>query len=180
MKAKYIRAIDNNDVVSVRLFLANELMLDPRGKSFSDIKNLAESRIVNLYEPHDGKTYSEDPSKWNEDVLFEIKNDLDVNFSKERLAVYEDVAKKVLKSKAEQLDKEESDQVGASYSEDYNSVYSDERDPSRSNRRIYSGVTAAGAAVTVLGVCVSKGVVAAIGVLGLAVGGIMWYNESKK
>lgn len=180
MKAKYIKAVDNNDIVSVRFFLSNELMLDPRGKSFSEMKNFAESRISNLYESHDGKLYEEDPSRWNENVLFDLKNDLDANFSKERLTVYEKVAKKVLKSKADQLDKEESEKTYGSSSR--NSFFSNEEDydSSLKNKKIYAGVTAAGAAVTVLGICVSKTVIAAIGAVGLAVGGIMWYNDSKK
>ena len=180
MKAKYIRAVDNNDVVSVRLFLSNELMLDPRGKSFSEMKNLAESRITNLYEYHDGKICEEDPSQWNEKVLFELKTDLDSNFSKERLTVYEKVAKKVLKSKADQLDKEESENIYDSCSRASSSSYEDGNDSSWNHRKVYTGVTVAGAAVTVLGICVSKTVIAAIGAVGLAVGGIMWYNDSRK
>ncbi len=180
MKAKYIRAVDANDVDSVRLFLSNELMLDPRGDSFREMKNLAESRIVNLYEAHEGKSYVENPSEWNEEVLFEIKNDLDSNFSRERLAFYEKVAKNVLKEKADQLDKEESEELKRNtFISSHSSSRGEEEALSR-NKNIYTGVTVAGAAVTVIGICVSKTVIAAVGALGLAVGGIMLYNESKK
>ena len=41
MKVKFIKAVESRDLVSVRLFIANELMLDPRGKSFAEMKNFA-------------------------------------------------------------------------------------------------------------------------------------------
>ena len=107
MKAKFIKAVEGGDLVSVRLFIANELMLDPRGKSFSEMKNYAETKFSNLYDIDDAKSYSSVKTEWNEDLLFTIKNDLDSNFSKEKLAIYEDVAKFVLRDKAEQLNKEE-------------------------------------------------------------------------
>lgn len=48
MKAKFIKAVESGDLVSIRLFISNELMLDPRGKSFSEMKSFAESKISNL------------------------------------------------------------------------------------------------------------------------------------
>ena len=41
MKPKYLKAIEANDVISVRIFLANELMLDPRGLSFMEMLEIA-------------------------------------------------------------------------------------------------------------------------------------------
>ena len=107
MKVKFIKAVESKDLVSVRLFIANEFMLDPRGKSFTEMKNFAEAKFDNLYDPDNAKSYSSVKTDWNEELLFSIKNDLDDNFSKEKLAVYESVAKYVLKDKAEELDKEE-------------------------------------------------------------------------
>ena len=34
MRPKFIKSVDESDVVSVRISLTNELMLDPRGESF--------------------------------------------------------------------------------------------------------------------------------------------------
>ena len=99
MKAKFIKAVENGDLVSVRLFISNELMLDPRGKSFSEMKKFAESKFSNLYDVDDAKSYTSTETEWNEILLFSIKNDLDNNFSKEKLTIYENVAKHVLKDK---------------------------------------------------------------------------------
>ena len=50
MKQKFITAVNAGDVVSVRLMLSNELMLDPRGKSFDEMLFFAEKQLPNLYE----------------------------------------------------------------------------------------------------------------------------------
>ena len=106
MKAKFIKAVDSGDITNVRLFLINELMLDPRGKSFTEMKSYAESKLNNLYDDDNGKTYDKEESEWDDTFLFEVKNDMIDNFSKERLAFYEMVAKLVLKDKAEHLEQE--------------------------------------------------------------------------
>lgn len=103
MKAKFIKAVESGDLVSVRLFIANELMLDPRGKSFSEMRNFAESKFTNLYDADDAKSYPSVKTEWNEELLFSIKNDLDDNFSKEKLAIYENVAKYVLRIRQSNL-----------------------------------------------------------------------------
>ena len=54
MKAKFIRAVENNDLSMVRAFISNEMLLDPRGKSFDEMLSFAESRFSNLYEIDNG------------------------------------------------------------------------------------------------------------------------------
>ena len=171
MKAKFIKAVEGGDLVSVRLFIANELMLDPRGKSFSEMKNYAETKFTNLYDIDDAKSYSSVRTEWNENLLFTIKNDLDSNFSKEKLAIYEDVAKFVLKDKAEQLNKEE-----ASRSSSVNAG----RVQKNNRKKRYIGITVGGAAVAVTGLCLSRITLASLGFAGVVIGGILLYNDAKK
>lgn len=57
MKQKFITAVNAGDVVSVRLMLSNELMLDPRGKSFDEMLFFAEKQLLNLYEADNQKYY---------------------------------------------------------------------------------------------------------------------------
>ena len=101
-----MEAISNGDLLTIRLYLANELLLDPRGKSFNKMRSYAETNIMDLYEIHDGSEFSEVSSIWNEELLFKLRNDLDSNFSKERLDFFETVAKTVLKEKAQSISKE--------------------------------------------------------------------------
>ena len=56
MKDKFIKAVESGDIESVRLFLSNELMLDPRGISFHEMLNFAESKMSNLFDIDNGKT----------------------------------------------------------------------------------------------------------------------------
>ena len=105
MKAKFIKAVDNGDLVSVRLFLANELMLDPRGATFAEMKAYAESRFPNLYDTQIEAIKPKPEAEWNEEYLYELKNELDSRFTREMLSLYERVAKTVLKEKADGLNR---------------------------------------------------------------------------
>ena len=109
MKPKFMEAISDGDLLTIRLYLANELLLDPRGKSFNKMRTYAEMNIMNLYETHDGTDFSEVSSIWDEELLFKLGNDLDSNFSKERLDFFEKVAKIVLKEKAQLMNEEKRD-----------------------------------------------------------------------
>ncbi|WP_220446317.1 hypothetical protein [Phocaeicola plebeius] len=112
MKPKFMEAISDGDLLTIRLYLANELLLDPRGKSFNKMRAYAEMNIMNLYEAHDGTDFSEVSSIWDEELLFKLGNDLDSNFSKERLDFFEKVAKIVLKEKAQLMNEEKRDLSG--------------------------------------------------------------------
>ena len=92
----FMKAISDGDLITIRLYLANELLLDSRGESFNQMRSYAEMNIMDLYEIHDGTDFSEIPPSWDEELLFNLRNDLDSNFSKERLAFFEKVAKIVL------------------------------------------------------------------------------------
>ena len=82
-------------------------MLDPRGYSFKTMRVYAENNSTDLYEVHNGDNFVEDQSEWNQEFLFNVRNDLDSNFSRERLGYFEMVCKVVLKDKALSLETEE-------------------------------------------------------------------------
>ena len=107
MNKNFIAAVEAKDLVSVRVFLSNELMLDPRGASFDKMLQYARANLEGLFEPDDGVSYPEDPEKWDENLLFAVKNDLDANFSRERLAFYAKMAPVVLKEKCEKMDEDD-------------------------------------------------------------------------
>lgn len=178
MKVKFSKAVESGDLVSIRLFIANELMLDPRGKSFTEMKNFAEAKFDNLYDPDNAKSYSSVKTDWNEELLFSIKNDLDDNFSKEKLAVYESVAKYVLKDKAEELDKEEASR-SARTTTTSNSENTG-RTQRRNNKNLYTCIIVGGAAIAVTGLCLSRVALASLGLAGVVIGGILLYNDAKK
>jgi hypothetical protein len=103
MTKKFIDAIEAGNLISVRYSLSNELLLDPRGDSYREMKALAEERLDGLYEPLDGELPQKSVGEYTEQELMELKNELDANFSRERLALYEQVVAIVLREKAEQM-----------------------------------------------------------------------------
>lgn len=178
MKAKFIKAVNECDLLSVRISISNELMLDPRGKSFKEMLAYAESNLTNLYEEHDGVSYSEETGTWNESFLFNLKNDLDYNFSRERLTMYEKVAKFVLREKAENLDIEEREEKKQNCT---NRSSNSENCTTRktSENHSYTGVAVGGAVATVIGVCTSKVTLTLLGAAGVVVGGYLLYKSKK-
>lgn len=178
MKDKFKKAVENGDLSDVRLFLSNELMLDPRGASFQEMLSYAESQLNGLFEPDNGIRSEKDAAEWNKEFLYQIKNELDDNFSREKLTIYEQVAKQVLRDKARQLDEEETRRQQQQENQD------DEEQTENwfegHKKEVYTGVTIGGAVLTTIGLCVSKVALTTLGVVGLAVGGYMLYKESKK
>ena len=179
MRPKFIKSVDEADVVGVRIFLANELMLDPRGKSFKEMLSYAESKLGDLYEGHDGIFYSENSDEWNEELLYRVKNDLDYNFSRERVLFYEKIAKYVLQEKAKQLDSEEQEELRKKNNEEiYTQTQINETNSSEDKRKIYTGIAIGGAVVATVGLFTSK-FVTLFGVVGVAVGSYLLYKEKK-
>lgn len=178
MKDKFKKAVESGDISDVRLFLSNELMLDPRGASFHEMLSYAESQLDGLFVPDNGHRSEKESALWDKDFLYQIKNELDDNFSREKLNYYEQVAKQVLKEKAEQLDAEETRR--GHQSDNQGSEQQADNWFEGHKKEVYTGVTVGGAVLTTIGLCVSKVALTTLGVVGLAVGGYMLYKETKK
>lgn len=189
MDSKFINAIQINNIVRVRLALSNELMLDPRGKTFKEMLQYAESNLPLLYQDDDGKIYDDNSAKWDENFLYNIKNDLDLNFSKEKLALYEIVAKYVLKDKAEKLVKEETLQNKTVTRKSF----------VNKKKVVYSGITITGAVLAIASLYTDKlvmmlqdyeinkrtldsilPIVGSLGILSFLCGGYLLYKSFKK
>lgn len=178
MKDKFKKAVESGDLCDVRLFLSNELMLDPRGVSFHEMLSYAESQLSGLFMPDNGHRSEKDAALWDKDFLYQIKNELDDNFSREKLNYYEQVAKQVLKDKARQLDEEKIKQQQRS--ENQESEQQTENWFENHQKEVYAGITVGGVALTTIGLSVSKVALTILGVAGLVVGGYMLYTETKK
>ena len=183
MEDKFKKAVENGELSDVRLFLSNELNLDPRGASFHEMLSYAESQLESLFEPDNGYRSEKDTAYWDKNFLYQLKNELEDNFSREKLNYYEQVAKHVLQDKARQMDEEEAKQ--RKQSEDQEFGQQTENWIEHHKKEVYAGVTVGGALLTAIGICVSKDTLTAFGkaalttfgVVGLAVGGYMLYKE---
>lgn len=180
MKVKFKNAVDEHDVISVRIALASELMMDPRGVSFQDMLQYAEANIKDLYEEDNGDSLEKPIEEWNQDYLFSIKNKLDFNFSKRKLTLYEKVAKEVLKEKARQ--KEQAERIEEENFGGKSNRASETEGQSRplDSDLVYKGVTAGGVLFTVIGLCASKTFLTVVGLGTAAFGGYKLYKGYKK
>jgi len=181
MKLKFKKAVDTGDLISTRLFLANEMMLDPRGKSFLEMRTYAEKTCHNLYETHDGSSFDLNKENWNENLLFSIKNDLDSNFSRERLDYYCNLAKEVLKDKAMYLDAEKCREQGQAQ---LNNTTNNEEHIRHSvvlKKNVYYYTILCGTVLIIIGIFIEKTAAAyalsSFGVLGIIAGGYLLYNN---
>ena len=179
MKTKFTKAVENGDIENVRLFLSNELMLDPRGDSFHEMLNYATTRLNGLFVADDGNRSEKDPSEWDEDFMFKVKNELDMNFSREKLSYYEKVAKQVLKEKAQEMDAEDArSRNNNSESVNHNQQQTTEEPFDR--KKVYTGVTVGGAVLTIVGLCASSTITTILGACAAVGGGFMLYKEERK
>ena len=178
MDIKFINAVQVGNLVRVRLALSNELMLDPRGKTFMEMLKYAELNLPLLFQEDDGKIYDTNKTNWDEDFLFNLKNGLDLNFSKEKLALYETVIKYVLAEKVKQLESENANSIGADSSKKADNS-SSTRD-SINKKSVYLGATVAGTAIAITGLCCNKLAITSFGIISAIIGGFLLYNTSKK
>lgn len=178
MKPKFKKAVDTGDLEGVRISLASEMMLDPRGESFKEMRTYAENTIPNLYEVHNGATLDQNRENWTESLLFSTRNALDENFSKERLDYYFNVAKVVLKDKADNLNREDSRASGYSASRTHSAKYSESH--KQNVEPLSVCLTIGGLLVGSTGLILGRTIIAAIGLAGAAIGGYKLYNNNQK
>ena len=169
MKEQFVEAIKEGEIVFVRLFLSNELLLDPRGDSFDEMLEYAESHCPNLYENYDSTFNTlNDSNQWNQQYLNDLKNEIDTHFEKKLLKHYKEVALVVLKDKAAALNTQEQ--------ETYNK---------KSNAKIYKRIAcgtllAGGVALMATGFYLTKETMIRIGVASLITGSFFAYKLIKK
>ena len=176
MKQKFIESVKSGDVRKVRLSLSNELLLDPRGKAFAEMLNYAKANLSNLFEENREARYEVLPKEqWDEDFLFTVKNDLDSNFSVEKLAFYQAVIEVVGKDKMASLDKEDK-QTKMQTSR----PHQPKGKAKRSKKTVSMSVATGGAVLTIVGLCVGKTLLTLVGGAVLIGGVLITINDSRK
>lgn len=176
MKQDFLNAVESKKIAKVRIAISNELLLDPRGDTFGEMLSFATTHISDLFEENKDANYSVPPrEEWNQEFLFEVKSDLDSNFSKEKLAFYEAVIKVVGRSKAQEINDTETKERECSERE----KCTDKKQRTRINTT-NGTITAGGTILTIVGICAGKTLLTVLGGVVLIVGGVMLYNDSRK
>ena len=181
MKQDFIKSVDEKNYEKVRISLSNELLLDPRGSTFSEMLQYAVANAPDLFEENKEANYSVPPkADWDEAFLFKVKNDLDFNFSKEKLAFYEEVVKTVGKSKAERIEEEERQEKERKNAEPKGSDKL-EKDKSRFPvNTVFIPVSAGGAILAIIGLAAEKTLLTVVGGAVLIVGGVILLTNNLK
>lgn len=175
MDKDFTQDVDNGNVKSVRLDLSNELLMDPRGETFKEMLTYAMGKLPNLFEENKEANYSVPPQEdWDEDFLFVVKNDLDSNFSKEKLAFYQAVIEKVGKTKAIDIEKEECE------SQNNKQQQSGSESKRTVIKPVPATITTGGAIITIVGLCLGKTLLTIVGGTVLLGGVLLVINDNKK
>lgn len=85
-------AVNENNIVRVRIMMKDSLLTDTSFKEFQEMQNIAKD-VVGLYDVHDGKIFEQDKIKWNDDYLSQQMVQVLNNFSKERIEHLKQVVK---------------------------------------------------------------------------------------
>lgn len=172
MKPDFITAVEEKNLAKVRISLTNELLLDPRGFTFSEMLSFANSRLSELFEGNKEADYTVPPQEeWTEDFLFKVKNDLDSNFSREKLAFYETVVKSVGKNKATSIDQEER-------TEKEKRTTNNLKTKECYINKTYATISAGGATLALVGLVAGKTLLTVVGGVVLVVGGVLLFNDN--
>lgn len=130
MKTRYKEAVEEHNLEKVRIMLADELLLDPRGVTFSEMLEYAKKELPDLFVPDKESNYSisDDRSTWSIELISTIKQDMISNFSVEKLELFRTVAMEVGKAKAKSL-------YDGEWTSNDNSVFSGRNTTMRTTKR---------------------------------------------
>ncbi len=87
--------VSSGRVVRVRSALLDDLIIDKSFRMFQEDLNYASARM-NVFEIHNGEPFELDTSKWDTNYLNQVKAELMVNYSEERVAHLQNVITAVL------------------------------------------------------------------------------------
>lgn len=171
-------AVNNNDIVMVKIILQNSMLLDPSFASYDEELAFALKHFPNLYDSHDGTAFKSDSAMWTKNYLDELMTDLTLNFSRERVSHIRKVCRHIygstINNQRRQSRPESSDEgnrSGGHYGRPSGTNNRHEKDSN--SRQIGTGLVVGGAAAAVVGIAISEAVVIGAGVAAAVVGGIM-------
>ena len=154
---EFIEAVENGKLLRVRIMLKDILLVDPTATKFEEMESFANSRLSNLYDEHDEETLNYDVTAWVEDYLNEQMVAVVNNFSKKRIELLKSMVRHIYKDKVQRIRQEES----SSRNQEKRII---------TQKHVGAGVTAAGAALAVAGICTSHTILTIGGVAAAAVG----------
>lgn len=154
---EFIEAVESGKTLRIRIMLKDILLVDPTATKFDEMETYASSVLGNLYDDHDGESLNYDVTGWSEDYLNEQMVAVVNNFSKERIELLKDMVRHIYRDKVQKIRSEQ------------NSAHTQEKRAIK-QKHVGAGVTVAGAALAVAGICTSQTILTIGGVAVAAVG----------
>lgn len=182
MKNEFIAAVQKQELAKVRMMLSNELLLDPRGVTFSEMLSYAKENIPNLFEPNTPSNYNipADKVDWDDVLCSKVKRDLNSNFSVEKLALFQEIAMWLGKEKAAKIEDQENSHKKHYERVSVPRVTEDNDDSSTQTMKICGTVaTIGGAVLTIYAIGAGKVLLSILGGGAIVVGGILLFSSKK-
>lgn len=154
---EFVEAVESGKILRVRIMLKDILLVDPTAAKFDEMVTYANAVLGNLYDEHDGEALKYDVTGWDEDYLNEQMVEVVNNFSKERVDLLKSMVRYIYRDKAQKIRSEEA----SAHTQEKRAI---------TQKHIGTGVTVAGAALAVAGICTSHTILTIGGVAAAAVG----------
>lgn len=100
---EFREAVDSKGNRLIRIMLKDSLIVDPTFVEFNEMIALAESKIADLYDEHDGEALKYDISEWSKDYMDEQMVQVVYNFSKERINLLKSICNHLYKDRATKI-----------------------------------------------------------------------------
>jgi hypothetical protein len=153
---EFMEAVQSGKLMRVRIMLKDSLLVDPTATQFSEMEHYATEKMGNIYTEHDGEKLNFDVDAWNEEYLNQQMVTVVTCFSKERVDLLKGMVRYLYKEKANKI------RIEANNAHAQGQI---------TRKQKCTGVTVAGAALTVAGVCTAHTALT-IGGIVVAVAGI--------
>lgn len=160
---EFIEDVKNGKIMRVRIMLKDSLLVDPTGTQFNEMERYATENMGNIYIEHDGEKLNFDMSSWNEDYLNQQMVIVVNCFSKERIELLKQMVRFLYKDKADKINHETCDSNFQSHI---------------TQKQVGAGVTVAGAALVMAGICTSHAILT-IGGVAVAAAGVALIASDK-
>lgn len=152
---EFTEAVQSGKMMRVRIMLKDSLLVDPTAAQFNEMERYATEKMGNIYTEHDGEVLNFDVSSWNEDYLNQQMVIVVNCFSKERIDLLKGMVRFLYKEKANKI---------------RNKAVSTQSQSHITRKQVGTGITVAGAALTVAGICTAHTALTVGGVVVAAAG----------
>lgn len=152
---EFTEAVQSGKMMRVRIMLKDRLLVDPTAAQFDEMERYATEKMGNIYTEHDGEVLNFDVSSWNEDYLNQQMVIVVNCFSKERIDLLKGMVRFLYKEKANKI---------------RNKAVSTQSQSHITRKQVGTGITVAGAALTVAGICTAHTALTVGGVVVAAAG----------